>query len=67
VATRKNTSEQFHMRGRNRRSRVIIIVMHYQMKCTKGVWRMWNNTMDEVGNHRLVNLMAIQDSDANVS
>jgi hypothetical protein len=39
VVTRKNEYEGFQMRGRNRRGRVMIIVMHYQMICTKGAWR----------------------------
>lgn len=51
--------EEFYMRGRNRRSRIMIIVMHYQMICTKGVWRIRKTTMDEVGNHRLLPSMAL--------
>lgn len=41
----------------------MIIVMHYQMICTKGVWRIRNNTTDEVGNHHLLPSMALKDAD----
>jgi hypothetical protein len=64
MVTRKNEYEGFQMRGRNRRGRIMIVVIHNQMICTNGLWRIRKNTMNEVGKHRLLPSMALQHADA---